>query len=128
MDIAKDLALIDGLRTRAVPAEPGADPYHRAVLGLRAWESAQDCYAYEDAVAERLTERWGEPSRWGTTTLVERAARGEHIPEPWAMLSTWATDLRTWEADDRWITLTAIDGDSEELPQVYVVVTREAPP
>lgn len=128
MDLATDLALIDGLRTRPVPAEPGAHTHHLAVLGPRAWESAEDCYAYEAALAERLTERWGEPSRWGTTTLVERAARGECIPEPWATLAASATDLRTWEADGRWITLTVLDVDPEETPRPYVAVTREDPP
>ncbi|MDT9700759.1 hypothetical protein [Streptomyces sp. P17] len=129
MDIAKDLALIDGLRTRVIPdAEPGEDGYRQAVLGLRPWQSAEDCYAYEAALAERLTERWGEPSRWGPTTLVERGARGERIPEPWAWLSDWATELLTWEASGRWVTMTVIDGDSEELPQVYVVVTTTDPP
>ncbi|MBC2902687.1 hypothetical protein [Streptomyces cupreus] len=128
MDIAKDLALIDGLRTGDIPTEPGEDGYRQAVLGLRQWQSAEDCYAYEAAIAERLTEQWGEPSRWGTATLIERGARGERIPEPWARLSALATDLRTWEVADRWVILTVIDGDAEHCPQVYCVVTTTDPP
>jgi len=125
MDIASDLALIDRLCTRGDTDGTG---YHQAVLGLRNWQSAEDCYAYEAAIAERLTARWGEPSRWGTTTLSERSARGERIPEPWAMLSGWGTELLTWEASGHWVTLTVIDGDTEDLPQVLVVVTTTDPP
>lgn len=133
MDIASDLALIDRLCTRDVPARhSGSDPsgtgYDQAVLGLRNWQNADDCYAYEAAIAERLTARWGKPSRWGTSTLIERSARGERIPEPWAMLSEAATDLLTWEASGRWVTLTVIDGNAEELPQVLLVVTTTDPP
>ncbi|MGW0911941.1 hypothetical protein ACWD1Z_09355 [Streptomyces sp. NPDC002784] len=127
MDIAKDLALIDGLRTGVVPAQPDGDRYRQAVLGPRPWRSAEDCYAYEAAMTERLTERWGEPSRWGTTTLVERAARGEPIPEPWGMLSAVATELRTWEVAGRWVVLTVVDQDTGH-PQVHVVVTTTDPP
>ncbi|MER7571699.1 hypothetical protein [Streptomyces sp. NPDC126514] len=131
MDIAKDLALIDGLRTGVVPAEPDTEPdadgYRRAVLGLSPWRSTEDCYAYEAALSERLTERWGEPSRWGTTTLVERAARGERIPEPWGMLGALATELRAWEVAGHWVVLSVADQDAED-PQVHVVVTTTDPP
>ncbi|MEU9735504.1 hypothetical protein [Streptomyces sp. NPDC048002] len=136
MDIASDLALIDRLCARDLPGRhggPGADTDgsdgHRAVLGIRAWPSPDDCYAYEAALAERLTERWGEPSRWGTVTLVERADRGEHIPEPWAGLGAVASELRTWQRPEgRWVTLTVVDADGETPPQVIVVVTTEDPP
>ncbi|MER6675451.1 hypothetical protein [Streptomyces sp. NPDC000983] len=139
MDIASDLALIDRLCARDLPEAHGGslgadavtDPpgYHRAVLGPSDWPSAEDCYAYEAALAERLTDRWGEPSRWGTTTLVERLARGEHIPEPWALLGALATELRTWpRPDDRRLTLTVVDADGDTPLQVLVVVTTTDPP
>ncbi|MBD0843652.1 MULTISPECIES: hypothetical protein [unclassified Streptomyces] len=137
MDIASDLALIDRLCARDHPLQhgrtdedTGGGPYHQAVLGLRQWPSPDDCYAYEAAIAERLTARWGEPSRWGTVTLVERSARGEPIPEPWAMLSALATELLTWKDPDtgRWVTMTVLDGDTEPLPQVFAVVTTTDPP
>ncbi|MGV9456708.1 hypothetical protein [Streptomyces sp. NPDC003635] len=125
MDIAKDLALIDGLRARDIPAEPG---YHQAVLGPRDWQSAEDCYAYEAAVAELLTARWGEPSRWGTTTLVERGARGGRIAEAWALLGVFATELRTWEVEDRWVVLTVLDRETDDMPKVFALITKEDPP
>ncbi|KUO17154.1 hypothetical protein [Streptomyces dysideae] len=136
MDIANDLALIDLLCTRDFPAartgpdeDTGGPGYHMAGLGQRDWPDADDCYAYEAAVTERLTTRWGEPSRWGTVTLAERIARGEHIPEPWSRLSALAVELRTWEASDtgRWVTVAVADHDAEEQPHVFVVVTNTAP-
>lgn len=132
MDIAEDLALINRLCTRDVPAEHGRTDvglsgpgYHIAWLGLRDWPGADDCYAYEAAIAERLTTWWGEPARWGTVTLGERIARGEDIPEPWAMLSALADDLRTWQVSDpgRWATLAVADRDDEKQPRLFVVVT-----
>ncbi|WAZ20090.1 hypothetical protein STRCI_001186 [Streptomyces cinnabarinus] len=125
MDIAKDLARIDGLRAREIPAEPG---YHQAVLGPRDWRSEEDCYAYEAALAELLTARWGEPSRWGTTTLVERGTRDGRIAEAWALLSVFATELRTWEVEGSWVVLTVLDREPEETPKVFVLITREDPP
>ncbi|CCK31705.1 hypothetical protein BN159_7326 [Streptomyces davaonensis JCM 4913] len=125
MDIAKDLARIDGLRAREIPAEPG---YHQAVLGPRDWPSEEDCYAYEAALAELLTARWGEPARWGTTTLVEHGARGGRIAEAWALLTVFATELRTWEVEGTWVVLTVLDREKEEMPKVFVLITREDPP
>lgn len=137
MDIAKDLDLIDLLCARDFPAEHGgsdaglAGPgYHTAWLGPGDWPDASDCYAYEEAVAERLTQRWGGPSRWGSVTLGERIARGEDIPEPWAMLSALVSDLRTWQAPGagRWVTVAVADRDEESRPQLWVVVTDIDPP
>ncbi|MFD3835547.1 hypothetical protein ACFWWC_04715 [Streptomyces sp. NPDC058642] len=128
MDIAKDLALIDELCARDLPA--GHSGHHAAWLGPGDWPDASDCYAYEAAVAERLTDRWGRPSRWGTVTLQERSARSEVIPEPWAKLADLAVDLRTWEipGSDRRVTLAVADRNGEDQPQLRVVVTDIAPP
>ncbi|WP_329341719.1 hypothetical protein OG866_37445 [Streptomyces sp. NBC_00663] len=128
MDIAKDLALIDQLCARDFPAEH--DPYHTAWLGPGDWPDASDCYAYEAALVERLTERWGESDRWGTVTLEERIARGEVIPEPWAMLTALAIDVRTWivSGGGRRVTVAVADRDEESRPQLWVGVTRSAPP
>lgn len=128
MDIAKDLALIDALCSRDFPA--GHSGYHAAWLGPGDWPDASDCYAYEAAVVERLTHRWGEPSRWGTVTLQERIARGELIPEPWAMLAAQAVDLRTWDVpgSDRLVTLAVADRNGEDQPQLQVLVTNIDPP
>lgn len=138
MDIAKDLALVDLLCFRAFPAEHGgrdgdglAGPgYHVAWLGPGDGRDTDDCYAYEAAIVERLTARWGAPSRWGTVTLGERVERGEHIPEPWSMLSAVASDLHTWEPGGigRTVTVTVADRDEERRPHLWVVVTDIAAP
>ncbi|MCT9076066.1 hypothetical protein [Streptomyces fulvoviolaceus] len=137
MDIAKDLALIDLLCARDFPAEhsgtdgaPAGPGYHSAWLGPGDWPDASDCYAYEAAVVERLTQRWGASSRWGTVTLGERIAGGEDIPKPWPMLSALASDLRTWEVpgSSRLVTVAVADRDDENQPQLWVVVTDTDPP
>ncbi|PWI20955.1 hypothetical protein DI272_41975 [Streptomyces sp. Act143] len=128
MDIAEDLALIDLLCARDFPAK--RDRYHTAWLGPGDWPDASDCYAYEAALVERLTQRWGEAARWGTVTLAERLGRGEEIPEPWATLTALAIDVRTWDLSDgiRRVTLAVADQDEENQPRVWVAVTETAPP
>ncbi|NUS30097.1 MAG: hypothetical protein HOV92_38595 [Streptomyces sp.] len=128
MDIAKDLALIDQLCARDFPA--AHDPYHAAWLGPGDWPDARDCYAYEAALVERLTQRWGASDRWGTVTLVERIARGEAIPEPWAMLTALAIDVRTWvvPGTGRRLTVAVADRDEENQPRLWAGVTQTAPP
>jgi hypothetical protein len=140
-DIEKDLAVVDLLCTRDFPAErgrtdvgEGGPGYFITPLGASTWangeELAEDLYAYEIAMAERLSMRWGEPLRWGTVTIGERIARGEEIPEPWALLSALADDLRTWKAThaDRWVTVAAADREAEVPSQLLLVVTDIDPP
>ncbi|MDN3027723.1 hypothetical protein [Streptomyces sp. S.PB5] len=128
MDIAKDLALIDALCARDFPAEHSG--CHTAWLGPGDWPDASDCYAYEAAVVARLTERWGEPSRWGTVTLEVRIARGEVIPEPWATLTALAVDVHTWiePVSRRHVTLAVADHEEGNQPQLWVAVTESDPP
>lgn len=137
MDIAKDLALIDQLCARDFPTVHGGTDlgmggpgYHMVPLGPDSWESPDDCYAYEAAVAERLTARQGRQERWGTVTLGERMARGEDIPEPWATLSALAYELRAWEmkGSGRWVTLAVADREADEQPRLWVAVTDVNPP
>jgi hypothetical protein len=128
MDIAKDLGLIDLLCARDFPAEHSG--YHAAWLGPGDWPDASDCYAYEAAVVERLTQRWGAASRWGTMPLEERIARGEDISDPWAMLTALAVDVRTWvePGSSRRVTLAVADRDEETQPRLWVAVTQTDPP
>ena len=137
MDIAKDLALTDLLCTEAFPAEhsrlrfgTGGPGYFIAPLGTGSWPSADDLYAYEAALVQRYKERWGEGSRWGGVTLQERRSRGEDIPEPWDVLSSRADDLRIWEATGtgRWVNLAVADRNTEEEPELLLMVTEIDPP
>ena len=137
MDIAKDLALIDLLCSREFPAEHGRSDigmggpgYHMVPLGPDNWESPDDCYAYEAAMAERFTTRWGRMARWGTGTLGERTERGEDIPDPWALLGALAYELRAWEVKGtgRWAILAVADRNDEEQPRLWAAVTEVNPP
>ncbi|MEV0173836.1 hypothetical protein AB0I00_22285 [Streptomyces sp. NPDC050803] len=127
MDIASDLALIDRLCARDFSE---AQRHFLVRLGPVEWEDPDDCYAYELAVADRLTARWGEAARRGTVTWAERIARGEEIPEPWAMLSALAYELRVWQAGEtgRTVTLAVADRDADEQAQLVVGVTDLDPP
>jgi len=128
MDIAKDLALIDLLCARPFPSEH--ERYHTAWLGPGDWPDVGDCYAYETALIERFTQRWGAAARWGTVTLEERIARGEEIPEPWLSLTASAIDVRTWEVSDsaRRVTLAVADREDESRPRIWAAVTETDPP
>ncbi|MGW1750581.1 hypothetical protein ACWCRD_34215 [Streptomyces sp. NPDC002092] len=137
MDIAKDLALTDLLCTEDFPTADsgpriaaGGPGYYITPLGTGPWPSADDLYAYEVALMQRYDERWGKALRWGGVTLQERRRRGEHIPEPWDVLSARADDLRTWEATGtgRWVNLAVADRNTEEEPELLLMVTEIDPP
>ncbi|MBQ1001197.1 MULTISPECIES: hypothetical protein [Streptomyces] len=137
MDVVKDLALTDSLCAREFPARHdgtaptlGGPGYFLVVLGAATGGTAADLYAHEAALTERFEERWGEGSRWGSVTLLERGARGEEIPEPWAELGTRADDLRAWRApgSGRWISLAVADRDPEAAPELLLMVTDTDPP
>ncbi|MEU6544908.1 hypothetical protein [Streptomyces sp. NPDC046859] len=137
MDVVKDLALTDSLCAREFPAErdgagpaPGGPGYFLVVLGAVGDGTAADLYAHEAALIERFEARWGEGARWGSVTLLERGARGEEIPEPWAELGTRADDLRTWRAPGtgRWVGLAVADRDPEADPELLLLVTDRDPP
>ncbi|MEW2292437.1 hypothetical protein ABZ719_06965 [Streptomyces sp. NPDC006743] len=147
MDIAKALAVIDGLCAAAFPAEPvrtdvgAAGPgYLMAELetsddfweddGSR-WEETADQFACDrDGLGERLTERWGSPQAFSLYSVFERATRGEETAEPWASLSGHVPDVQVWRASGsgRWIALGVSQWDKELPFQLLAVVTSTDPP
>ncbi|EGX58713.1 hypothetical protein SZN_16385 [Streptomyces zinciresistens K42] len=137
MDIAEDLALTERLCARAFPAQRGGPDagaggpgWFMVELSAGSRHGPEDLYAYEAALVQRFEERWGEGSRWGSATLLERAARGEELPEPWALFASRADDLRTWEAagTGRWVSLAVADRDPEAVPALLLMVTDIDPP
>ncbi|KAB2971538.1 hypothetical protein F8R89_05430 [Streptomyces sp. SS1-1] len=137
MDVVNDLALTDSLCARRFPAArdgtgpaPGGPGYFLVVLEAAGGGTPADLYAHEAALTERFEERWGEGARWGSVTLLERAARGEEIPEPWAELGLRADDLRTWRepGTGRWISLAVADRDPDADPALLLMVTDRDPP
>ena len=68
-----------------------------------------------EALAGRLTERWGEPYRLGLQTIRLRTAH-EEMPEPWARLSILVGDVHLWELPEhgRWAALGVADLDQDD--------------
>ncbi|MER6068279.1 hypothetical protein ABT187_05355 [Streptomyces sp. NPDC001817] len=147
MDIAKCLTVIDLLCARGFPADhsgtehgesgPG---FHIAALrtsgdfweddGTEREETAAQYEADRDALAERLTERWGLPQRFSLSSVFGRAMEGENMAEPWAGLSEHVPDVHLWQAPEsgRWVALGVSHG-YEELPfQLLGIVTETDPP
>ncbi|MFD7995862.1 hypothetical protein [Streptomyces mexicanus] len=146
MDIAQALAVIDRLCSGPLPAEHArtdagtAGPgYVIAELqtsegfwedGAR-WEEVYEQYECDrEALAQRLTERWGPPQVFSLYSVLERSLEGEDLPEPWASLSGHVTDVTLWRPQDtgRWISLGVSQWDRELPFQLLAVVTDLAPP
>ena len=62
-------------------------------------------------------------------TLRERIARGEEIPEPWAMLSVLVDELELWQPDGRgrWVAVGVADRDESDEIRLLAVVTDVDP-
>ncbi|MFR0354078.1 hypothetical protein [Streptomyces sediminimaris] len=130
MDIVECLDLVDELWDRDVSG-PGHGIVELAVSGGDRPESgltADDVYALEGALTERVTARRGDPHRWGTATLRERMSRGEEIPETWARLAAQAVELRAWKSPaGRWLVITVADTDPEAEVRLLAAATDDAP-
>ncbi|MCF4137311.1 hypothetical protein L1856_11780 [Streptomyces sp. Tue 6430] len=142
----KYLALADVLSSRGFPAEDstsdvgeGGPGFHLAPLaashGLRVADpalrvaEAERFHDDREALAGKLTGRWGEPSRVGLRTIRLRTAH-EEIPEPWARLSLLVRDVRLWELPEhgRWAALGVADVDQDDEVRLLLLVTETAPP
>ncbi|MFJ8199670.1 hypothetical protein [Streptomyces sp. NPDC096152] len=147
MDIEQCLVTIDLLCGRDFPEQRGrtdrgsAGPgYHTAELaashGLRAGDGAEreatadDFRAWMELVADRLNGRLGQAEHLGLVTLGVRIARGEEIPEPWALLSHVVRDVYVWppRRRDRWVALGVADLDDSDEVHLLVAVTDTDPP
>jgi hypothetical protein len=95
----------------------------------RAAEAAEDCEHEREALAGRLTARWGEPQRiglWGA--LIRAGEAGEEIPEPWGRLCEELTEVHLWWAEDRWLALGVSRQIGEPPHALLAVVTTQDPP
>lgn len=130
MDVARYLATIDGLRSRAFPARrvqagpvlsgPG---HHIAVLevsedfcesGLdRVEEVLDDFEAACQALVILLSERWGEPEVTDLMGHLEASAEGREPVEPLATLCGYVPEVYSWRADGRWIAVGVGQHDRE---------------
>lgn len=142
----KYLALADVLSSRGFPAQDstsdvgeGGPGFHLAPLaashGLRVADPALRLAEVErfrddmEALAGKLTERWGEPYRVGLQTVRLRTAH-EEIPEPWARLSLLVGDVHLWELPEqgRWAALGVADLDQDDEVRLLLLVTDTDPP
>ena len=147
MNVDDHLATIDRLRLREFPARPGRSDvgfggpgFHIADLtvsvglgtgdGAARERTAEDFDAWREAIAQRLNDRWGQGQRWGMLTLGVRRARGEEIPQPWALLGDLVHEVHLWQADGtgRWVALGVAERDETDEIRLLAVVTAIDPP
>lgn len=96
--------------------------------GLAA-EAAEEYEHEREALAQRLSARWGEPQRIGLHGALIRAGEaGEEIPEPWGRLCEELTEVHLWWAEDRWLALGVSRQGHEPPYALLAVVTTEDPP
>ncbi|MFF3751941.1 hypothetical protein ACFYYH_16025 [Streptomyces sp. NPDC002018] len=145
MSTAQRLAVIELLRARPFPAEPGPSEvgasgpgYHLAELarsegfwdddGTRRVEDADQYGAEHTALTELLTGRYGEPHRLSLWSLQVRAGEGEEIPQPWRELSDGLRFLHLWRTGGRWIALGLTEDEGEQPFRLIAAVTETDPP
>ncbi|GHE02660.1 hypothetical protein [Streptomyces alanosinicus] len=147
MDIAKYLTVIDALCAGEFPADDGRSAPDGTAAGDRtvALETSRgtsagdasvreralaDLHACREAIAERLHERWGRQQPWGQQTVRLRLARGEEIPEPWAVLSLLTDELDVWQLTGtaRWLAIGLADRDDADEIRLLATVTQTPPP
>ncbi|MFJ6795482.1 hypothetical protein [Streptomyces sp. NPDC091268] len=144
MTTAEHLDTIDRLRTRDFPEVRGRSDvgtsgpgYHLAELGASRWygdEDAAERVAQEeqvaaecDALAQRLTERWGEPDVFTLASLRLRS-EGEEAAEPWQEIGDTTRCVHLWRAGDRWVALYVSQWGADHSPQLMAAVTVIDPP
>ncbi|MET8130445.1 hypothetical protein ABZV24_00365 [Streptomyces sp. NPDC005251] len=156
MTIAQHLAVIDRLCSEDFPAEhsgpfagsyggPGGPGFHvveleRSTGSAGGWHSereeaeqyeAEQYEAHREALAQRLTDRWGEPGWMSLDGVFLRAQQGdERIPEPWASLGSHMRNAQVWQVDGtgRWVVLGVSRlGEGQEF-RLLAVITEIDPP
>jgi hypothetical protein len=148
MTIDQHLATIDRLCAREFPEQRGRSDvgfggpgFHIAELtaslgllgtgdGAARERTAEDLDAWKEAIAQRLNDRWGQGQRWGMLTVGVRRARGEEIPQPWALLGDLVHEVYLWQADGtgRWVALGVAERDETDEIRLLAVVTDTDPP
>ncbi|MER5470685.1 hypothetical protein [Streptomyces sp. NPDC002685] len=150
MTIAQHLATIDRLCSEDFPPEhgasfggsyggPGGPGFHVVELERSSGsaggrhserEEAEQFEAHREALAQRLTDRWGEPAWMSLDGVFLRAQQGdERIPEPWASLGSHMRNAQVWQpGGGRWVALGVSRlGEGQEF-RLLAVVTEIDPP
>ncbi|MGP3923404.1 hypothetical protein [Streptomyces sp. 8N616] len=138
------LTAIERLCARPFPAQrcvegrvesgPG---FHLAELDAVDGLWGQDMSAVQDAreefeselqvLVQVLTYRWGEPERTRLTGRLERAAKGEPVPEPLRTLSGLVGEVYAWRVEGRWVGLGITREEPEPPPrlQLFAAIGEE---
>lgn len=144
MSTVDHAAAVERLSARAFPPRDGRDgavvsgPHHhwaqlaadRCATGAAGrWDELTDQYEAErDALVGVLTDRWGAAQPVGLWSLLERARRGEDIPEPWHTLSLTEPCADLWRRAGRWTAVAVLRWRAEQEVQLVAVVTETDPP
>ncbi|MBQ0987399.1 hypothetical protein KBZ10_23340 [Streptomyces sp. F63] len=145
MSTAEQLAVIDQLCARPLPAAPGGPfrageggpAFHLADLrvgaecreddGFGTREAEEQLEAECEALVFVLSRRWGEPQRLDLIEYLVRSAGGEPVPEPLATLCGCVGVLYAWRAGDRWLAV-GLGRQDRELPlRLLAVAAAEDP-
>ncbi|MFG2430757.1 hypothetical protein [Streptomyces sp. NPDC048590] len=145
MTIEEHLSTIDALAVQPFPEEAYADfsgnggPAHR-VRDLQvsrdfwddddglAWVEAEaDMRACLDALAARLTTRWGKAFFVDLGPYLIAGCEGEIVPEPLDFLSQQVVSMQVWPLPDsgRWLAL-ALGQADKELPLILFAAVGQA--
>ncbi|MFF5703335.1 hypothetical protein ACFY7H_12640 [Streptomyces sp. NPDC012794] len=145
MTTADHLDTIDRLRTREFPSEqavrgerstgPG---YHLVQLSRTrdfwdddgsGWEEAEEQISAEyGALAEALSDRWGQPQVFALASTLDRVFDGEEIPDPWLELCNITDHVHLWRVEDRWLVVCVAQWDKEFPFLLMAGVTVVDPP
>jgi hypothetical protein len=144
MSTADHAAAVERLSCRAFPPRDGRDGtvvsgpcHHWAQLSAdrcaggagERWDELTDQYEAErGALVDRLAGQWGAPEPLSLWSLLERARRGEEIPEPWHSLSLTEPCVDLWRVGGRWAAVAVLRWRAEQEVHLVAVVTETDPP
>ncbi|MCX4720971.1 hypothetical protein [Streptomyces virginiae] len=144
MTTAEHLDTIDRLRAKEFPPEPvrtggnsSGPGFHLVQLartqdfwdddGTGRIEAADQIGAEYGALAQAVTDRWGEPQVVGLGMLRERGFGGEEIPQPWGEIGDCTDHVHLWRVGEHWLVAYVAQWSEEDPYQLMAGVTVTDP-
>jgi hypothetical protein len=138
---ARQLAMIDELRSRPFPARRGPSAAGESGPGFHvapiwrgrpldgadpadAVEAGEDCAAGLTALIAVLSLRWGEPAETELTAALERTAMGLPVAAPLDVLCALVPRVHSWRVAGRWVAVGAGAGGTGLPYQVLAAVAE----
>ncbi|WP_326592517.1 hypothetical protein [Streptomyces sp. NBC_01294] len=145
MTTAEHLDTIDRLRAKEFPSEPvrtvgssSGPGFHLVRLartrdfweddGSGRIEAVDQIGAEYGALAQAVTDRWGDPQIFSLGTLRDRGFAGEDIPAPWDELSDSTDHVHLWRAGAHWLVAYVTQWNEEDPYLLMAGVTVVDPP